>query len=223
MTWPSSHAPATRGYMRDRIDDELKRSGTIDSRITNCINDAITIYQPHRFRFSESRTALAFNTVVAQEFYTSADNPAIASLYLFDYLVIAIGTAQSELTRRPPKDLETLSQAGTQQGQPTDYSYYNETLRLYPVPSAVYPIVVGGHMKIAAPATDDEAGNRWMIDGERLIRCRAKYELAVHNLNDPDLAARMNPETGAAADAFSELKRDANKITATGRVRPTQF
>lgn len=310
MTWPSTFAAGTLGYMMDRIDDELKRSGTITTQIQQCITDAITIYQKHRFRFSEGYD-YNFNTVIGQEFYATGSTIAvsnavnngsglirltIASLtsgnvnlntantvqvfgitgtteangtweftiidgthidligsqflnayisggfvttpvpagqgnigtgtmpFEIDYLALQIGTARFDLTRRHPEEIDLLTQSGTQSGQPQVYSYYNEQIRLYPVPSAVYPIIVGAHELIAAPATTTTTGNRWMTDGERLIRSRAKYELSInYNVNFPDLAQRMNPETGAAADAFSELKREANKISSTGRIRATQF
>lgn len=74
------------------------------------------------------------------------------------------------------------------------------------------------------------AGNRWFTDGERLIRSRAKYELAMHVLNDLDLAKRMSPldpadgqEPGTSWLAFKELKGEANKITGRGIIRPMYF
>lgn len=317
MTWPSTFAPGTLGFMKDRIDDELKRSGTITTRIAQCITDAIAVYQRHRFRFSEGYD-YSFNTAVGQEFYAvsgliavsnavnngsglvrltiaglSAGNvnlaaipivqvfgvvgtteangtwaftivdgthidligssfqntyisggsvtaPATASQgglgagqvpYQIDYLAIQIGTARFDVRRYEPEDIDLLTQSGTQMGQPYAYSYFNEQIRFYPVPSAIYPIIIGAHEIIAAPTSDSQTGNRWMTDAERLIRSRAKYELSLnYNIDYPELANRMlmvNPltgaETGAVADAFSELKREAAKISGTGRVRPTQF
>lgn len=225
MTWPSSYAEGTRGYMIDRIDDELKKSGAMNTQIAACISAAIAIYQKERFRFSESRSVCVFNTVAAQEFYTSSDNAAIATLFAFDYVTALIGaTEQDELIQLQPKDMELLSQNGTQSGQPTHFSYMNYQIRLYPVPDNVYQIRVAGHMSIAAPASDSEAGNKWMTDAERLIRSRAKYELALnYGVGGGELLAMMNPDTGATYDAFCTLKRETAKITGTGRVRPTQF
>ena len=85
-------------------------------------------------------------------------------------------------------------------------------------------IIVAGHMAIAAPASDGDTTCRWMQDGERLIRSRAKYELAInYGVDYPDLAQRMHPETGACADAYSELKQVASKLTGRGRITPTGF
>jgi hypothetical protein len=223
MTWPSTFAAGTLGYMKDRIGDELARSD-LSTQIAQCITDAIAIYQPHRFRFSESRDVCNFNTVVGQEFYTSADNANIATLFLFDYIVVTIAGANFKLTRRQPQDIELLSQSGTQRGQPQEFCYFNETIRLYPVPSAVYPIICAGHMSISAPTSDSAAGNRWMTTAERLIRSRAKYELSInYNIDFPSLAQIMHPDTGATSEAYDELKAQTNKLTGTGRVTPTQF
>ncbi|MBV8839049.1 MAG: hypothetical protein JO000_21155 [Alphaproteobacteria bacterium] len=224
MAWPSTFPAGTLGYMKDRIADELGGRSDLASQIAVCVSDAIAVYQAHRFRFSESRDLCQFNTVAAQEFYTATDNATIATLYLFDYVTVTLGVTNFALSRRQPEDVELLSQTGTQRGMPLVFSYYNEQLRLYPVPDAAYPMLVAGHMAIAAPSSDSATGNRWMLDAERLIRSRAKYELAVnYGVDYPDLAARMHPETGATADAYSELKQVANKLTGRGRVTPTGF
>lgn len=223
MTWPSLSASGTLGYLVDRIDDELKRSGTIDTRIRACITDAITIYQRHRFHFSEGYDG-NFSTVASQEYYTSADNAAIKTNFLIDYLAIQIGTARYDVGRRQPEEIDLLTQTGTQRGQPQVYTYFQEKIRFYPVPDGIYTIIMGGHQLIAAPAADVTANNRWMVDAERLIRSRAKYELSLnYNIDFPALAETMHPETGATADAFSEMKRETAKKTGTSRIRPTQF
>ena len=231
MAWPSNFAVGTLGYMKDRIADELGGRADLATQIASCITDAITVYQKHRFRFSEGYD-YNFSTVIGQEWYSAA-TPQSAGQggigagqvpYQIDYLAIQIGTARFDLVKRSPEEIDLLTQSGTQQGQPHSWAYFNEQIRLYPVPSAVYPMILGAHEIIAAPATDSATGNRWMTDAERLIRSRAKYELSInYGVDNPAMAALMHPDTGATADAFTELKREANKITGTGRVRPTQF
>jgi hypothetical protein len=231
MTWPSTFATGTKGYMRDRIDDEIKRSGTLNTRIDACITAAIEIYQKHRFRFNEG-VDYSFSTVIDQEYYSAATAQPAGSgglgagqvPYAIDYMVIQIGTARFDLVKRSPEEIDLLTQSGTQKGQPHSWSYFNEQIRFYPVPSAVYPIIVSGHEILSGPAADNTTGNRWMTDGERLIRSRAKYELSLnYNVDFPALAQKMHPDNGATFDAFLELTREAAKITGTGRVRPTQF
>ena len=54
----------------------------------------------------------------------------------------------------------------------------------------------------------------------RLIRSRAKYELALHVLKDPDLASSMAAES---AEALSILKGRTNRLTGTACITQTRF
>jgi hypothetical protein len=112
--------------------------------------------------------------------------------------------------------MEELSDSSTNTGQPSEYVWYGESLRLYPVPDDVYTIRLAGVFVAAAPAADDEASNPWMTKAERLIRSRAKLELALHVLRDQELSAAMGE---AVRDAWDDLKTSTNRLTGTGRIR----
>jgi hypothetical protein len=220
MAWPSTFAAGSLGYMLDKIADQLARAD-IATQIAETVNDAIVFYQPHRFIFSEGRDT-SLSTVIGKEFYGAADDVLLgpSGLFAFDYITVTIGTAQFDLPRVQPEVIETLSQSGTQMGQPQCYSYYNYQMRLYPVPNAVYPLVIAAHQRIAAPAALATLGNPWMVDGERLIRGRAKYELALNYTGDMDEAERM---TAYVTEAYDELKARTNKLAGTGFITPTTF
>lgn len=220
MAWPSTFAQGTLGYLKDKIADQIARAD-LTTQVAETINDAILFYQPHRFIFSEGRDT-SLSTVIGQEFYGVADDTLLGpvGLFAFDYITVTIGTAQFDLPRYQPEAIELLSQSGTQMGQPQCYSYYNYQMRLYPIPNAVYPLTIAAHQRIAAPATDIVAGNAWMVDGERLIRGRAKYELALNYTGDLDEAQRM---TAYVTEAYDELKARTNKLAGTGFITPTQF
>ncbi len=117
-------------------------------------------------------------------------------------------------------DLELQSDNATNTGRPFEYAYYAKSIRLWPVPDGVYPVRVAGHIALAEPATDAEASNPWMIDAERLIRSRAKLELALHVTHDPDMASAMG---SAVTEAWNELKGESNRLSGTGNIRPMQF
>lgn len=143
MAWPSSFAPNTLGYMKDRIADELMRSD-LSTQIAAAITDAIAIYQKERFRFNESFTT-SFQTIVGQQNYnlfTDPNFPNVIStqqIFHFDYVLITIPPAVFYLTRVNMDELLVLTQTGTQMGQPYYFAYSAGQLALYPIPSSAGP------------------------------------------------------------------------------------
>jgi hypothetical protein len=325
------------GWMIDRIDDDLKRIGTISDRIQNAIVDAINSYQRERFRFNETFTT-TFLTVGGQQNYSIQSDvnfPAVTGLqqiYHIDWLTITIPPAVFDMPRMQPEEILILTQTGTQMGQPYTFAYSNETIMLYPIPPTGVPgtgpvsqlgllvgggnyppgtfaaipatggsgagltlnitvasngivqaatianggqgyqvgnvigailgigsgfamtvtainatgqgpflMSLGGHISVPAPMTFtgagttqagiDTTGNRWFTDGEKLIRSRAKYELAINVLRDMELARLMSPHppeqnggtVGAAWDAYQALSAEMNRMTTMGRIKPMVF
>lgn len=212
----------TLSIMKDRIDRELRRNGTISTQIGEAITSAIDAYSDERFWFNERRS-VTFNTVANQEFYDAADTADLANLIKIDYVTMRIGNTIFDLLPDTPAQIEGTSDNATAVGQPGWYIWYERQIRLYPVPStAGWVVRVAGLYRYAAPATDAEASNFWMTTAERLIRCRAKYELATHVLFDTQLAQVMTANTN---EAFDQLKRKTNKLTqmGNGRVSAMQF
>lgn len=206
---------STLGVMKARIASELRRSN-ISTQIAAAIATAIGEYQKDRFTFTESRS-VTFSTVAGQEFYTTADSASIPLIRKLDYVKCYVGSTAYDVCRQSMDIMEELSDAATNTGQPSEYGLIDDALRLYPVPDAVYTIRLGGVFALAAPAADDTAGNKWMTRGERLIRSRAKLELAIHVLMDQGLADAMG---AATEDAFASLKIEAFRASGAGTVRP---
>lgn len=206
--------------MKSRIASELRRSN-ITSQIASAISTAISAYEDERFYTNESREN-TFSTVADQEFYTSSDAAFIGLLTKIDYVFLYIDNSPFQLHPTFPEYLEEASENSTSTGSPSEYSWYDEKIRLYPVPDEVWTIRVGGVLSIAEPASDSETGNFWMTTAERLIRSRAKQELALHVLRDVELAQIMG---GAATEAFEQLDRRTKRITKTGggRIKPMEF
>lgn len=213
--------------MKARIASELRRSN-ITSAIASAITTAIEAYRGERFAYTEKRD-VTFSTVDAQEFYTSSDNANIALLEKIDYVTLYIGNQPYPVVRAAPEWMEYASVNGTQEGQPSYYTWHQNKLRLSPVPNAVYTMRVAGNYQIAAPATDGEASNPWMTTAEELIRCRAKYELYMHVLLDGEKASGFHPEPPIGAPstptsrALSKLRGRTNLLTGSGRISPMPF
>ena len=210
----------TLTIMKARIADELARDD-ITSQIAYAITDAIGAYQDERFHFNESR-GITVSTVADQEFYDSNDAAAFATINKIDYVLIYIGDIPQRLCAETPAEIELMSQNASNTGQPYVYCWYGNQLRLYPVPAAAWTVRIGASVISAAPATDDEASNPWMTYAERLIRSRAKLELALHVLKDTELAQTMN---SAVEEAYEQLKERSNQLTQIGeaRVAPMVF
>lgn len=210
----------TLATMKTRIASELRRSN-ITNQIADAINTAIGAYEHERFYTNESREN-TFTTVANQEFYTSSDAVFIGLLTKIDYVMLYINDTPYQLYPTFPELLEEASTNGTSTGSPTEYSWYDEKIRLYPVPDEAWTIRVAGVLSVAEPASDNETGNFWMTTAERLIRSRAKQELALHVLKDLQLAQTMG---GAATEAYDQLDVRTKRITKTGggRIKPMEF
>jgi hypothetical protein len=247
VVWPSTYNYGTLGFMIDRIDDELTRNGTLTSQISQTIYDAIAIYQRERFRFNETFVT-QFTTVVGQQNYnmfTDASFPNVSGpqqIYHIDWMTITLPPAVFDVPRIQPEELLILTQTGTQMGQPYAYAFSNETIMLYPIPSLPsssqggccttgYIMSIGAHITYQQPESLSDNTNRWMIDGEKLIRSRAKYELAINYLKDLDMAALMSPFppemnkgiVGATWDAYTMLNAEMNRLMPRGLIRPMHF
>ena len=210
----------TLAIMKSRIADELARDD-LTSQIAYAIGDAVAAYEDERFFFNESR-GLTFSTVIDQEFYTESDAADIANLVKIDYVSLLTGDQPFQLLPMRPSEIEFLSTNGTSTGQPNWFLLYDESIRLYPVPDAIYTVRIAGVLKTAAPATDAEASNPWMTKAERLIRSRAKLELALHVLKDIELGAVMQQ---AVEEAWVQLKSRTAQITqiGDGKVKAMEF
>lgn len=203
--------------------------------IRNAINTAIGDYQKQRFRFSEidPSNPLTFSTVPGQFTYSTADNPQISSMYIIDYINIQIGNTLMQLGQVNPEQQHLNIQLFTQFGLPTSFAYEGNTVILYPIPAAAYTLYLGAHLFMPGPASDTDTTSVWMnpTQGERLVRCRAKYEVATHVTRNRDMAALMSPypdgnngTPGETYRAFAALKAETNKITSTrSRVKPMAF
>lgn len=198
-----------------------------DGSIADAINSAITIYQKLRFRWNETAplTPFTFNMTIGQPYYNAAADERIGRLLKVDWIDTVIGSTREGLLRREPHEVYLALQAGQQVGQPLTWAFDGDSLIFYPQPDQAWPLYIGGYLAIAAPtvAQTDTAGNVWMNQAERLIRSRAKYELALHRVRNDKMQAAMSPEGGASDDALAELLAGNSRIVGTNRIRGMRF
>lgn len=205
--------------MLTEMEADLKRTSTSEvTAMRNKIAAAIRFYQPYRFYFNESRS-VTFTTTADTDTYTFSTIGT--EFYRIDGAYVLNSTRYQLMRQVDYRDLEPLIETSSPStGIPNDWSYIAQAVRLYPVPNDAYTIRLDGHIKIAAPATDGEANNKWMTEAYDLIMCRAKAELYAHVWLNPQLAAVFNEAENLA---LSSLMKASDARVGTGEIEPTQF
>jgi hypothetical protein len=198
----------TLATMKARIADELMRDD-LTSQIALAISDSITHYQPHRFYFNESD----------QITFLTLSTGTIPYLYDIDAVYALIGGNEIRMHQITPEEWRILTLPETT-GQPLNWVYFQEALRIYPVPDQVYRIRIMAHYKLLEPGSEDEENNRWMTDGEKLIRHYAKYLLFRDVIYDVERAAVC---FASANDAAKNLNAITEKMSKSGYITATEF
>lgn len=210
----------TLTILKARISSDLDDA---DDELTDDIADAITraieYYQPMRFDFNETRDE-TFSTVADQQIYTSSDDAAIPLFYKMDLVTITVAGQRRPLEPVDHRLIEVLSDNSASTGEPYSYAYFDRSLQLYPIPDDVYTVRMIGHIKKAAPATDEEANNVWMVDGYQLIREKAKEYIAKDVLDDAELEAKSRR---SAKDEENRLTGQTNDRIGSGCIEATTF
>lgn len=209
----------TKAVMIARIGSELRRGTSIDTQIGAAIDTAITYYQAERLFTKDGSNTLT--TVAGQSDYTLADQAWLGLVSRIDFVNLYIDNVARALARRNQEWMD-IAITIANRADPRNWDFFAETMRFYPIPSAIWTVRVGGNFETAAPATTAETGNSWMLKGETLIRCHAKYELYTHVLANPQRAAELSPENEASATsiALRALRRRTTAKMASGIITP---
>ena len=223
---------ATYIQLQTRIADEIGDrsdllapllSTSVNSPIKRAIQSAIAKWEREPFYFNEVyNSATPFLTTVAgQELYTVSDAAAIASAPYIMSMHALIGGNRNSLTHRDWQYIDDVSSSPTSRGQPTDWAYFGQQIRFYPIPDAAYPIRASRLQRLTALAADSDA-NVWTQDAFDLIRCEAIAGLARGLLKDPALAAQAETQIYGPHGYLYALKAESSR-RARSRITPTQF
>lgn len=188
-----------------RIATEIDRTDSTTA-IQNAVTAAIKAHKFTRFAFNEASDTLttADGTV---EYSTAEGLPD--DIIELDTARITVNSNRYLLEPVPHSMIELLDVSPTYKGRPTKFAWFDEMLRLYPVPDGAYTVV----LRYLA-AVDEET---WATRAEALIRCRAKRELYTHLLWDYEAAQAMAQAEGVELRA---LVREARLKQASGRLVP---
>lgn len=205
------------GTMQTRIANEVRRSD-LTSEIAQEIQDAIKFYEAERFWFNEDRSS-TFTTSQGQEFYTSADLAVIPNVIHIDQAVITISGNRYPLNRRDWDYFEHIAMNPATNGQPQDYVYYDQSIRLYPIPDNAYTVRISGVFQLGTLSASADT-NAWMVEGEQLIRNAAKMRLHMERTHNQQQAEEAR---NLVEIALQNLRMKNGVHLASGRQRPTQF
>ena len=190
--------------LKSRIASEIHRSD-LTSAIAYAIGDAVKQYQSRRFAFNQTRGT--FSTAVGTEFYDSLTD--IASI---DTVTMTVNGRKVVLDEWPYGYMERINTTTNTNNQPWAWSWYDEKIRLYPIPDAVYPMTVSYVQKVDVPSTDG-ASNIWTTEAEELIRHAAKKR--IYRDVTMDDSGAMKAEM-AEAEQLARLTKDSNRLAAGG-------
>jgi hypothetical protein len=221
----------TYGSMQSTIAFEIGSRTDLTAQIKFAIQTAIAKWERVRFYFNEVNDVNGFNTAAGQEFYSSADYALIGSMVHIDKVHALVSNNRYTLTPRTWQYIEDYAVSSSSLSPPTgisDYAYYAQQLRFYPIPDGVYPITLSGTKRFANLSADSDT-NPWTQDAEALIRCEAKLDLYANNLRDDANAKRMefmiygDPSKPDTVGYLSALQGETFKRQAVPSVRATYF
>jgi hypothetical protein len=202
--------------LKNRIASDLTRDD-LTSQIASVVSDSIKFYARERFWFNQTRT-LTFNTVIGRQAYGAADLATIPNIIRIDALFLPQNQSIYPLDRYEPDDFEVISGGMLGGGKPTAYTFIDNTILLWPNPTAVYTMRLHAFYKLPDAADGDT--NAWTDDAEELVRSHAKMLLYMDVLEDDQNAQRMATKIPVLLDG---LRSETSNRMATGRIKGTEF
>lgn len=203
----------TLAAMASDIAAETRRSSSADATaIARYIQDAIRHYSGMRWWWNENQGA-SFNTAANTEYY------AIPSpLRVVDTILITTNSSYpTTLQKRSNEWIEERYVAsGTLTTEPSHWAMFDNQIRLYPIPDAVYAVKTQGY-GIALPVSTASDTTPWANEAYDLIKCRARALIERDWL--------MNPEgfqvfSVAERQALNALQSENTSRTGGGKIRP---
>lgn len=207
--------------MTDIADDIDDTTGEYGDAILKAVQGAQRFCERYTFYFNETRD-VTFVTVDGQDWYDDSDNANIPTLVHIEaaYKEDAEGQ-RTELERVPPEEIEIVSDSAASEGEPYSWTYFNQQIRLYPIPGAtVFTIRLQlSPYRLAALAQSDDT-NAWLDEAYDLMKARAKYILYKNTLKEPNLAAEALNDY---KDQLAALQGETSSRSGTGQIQATTF
>lgn len=223
----------TYGQMQTRVANEVLGAIT-NADVQNAIQDAIQTYESQTFWFNDIRffgdTSGSLSDLVTQqgkEFYSYQDLPVLTNNPHISKILVFAFNNRYPLIQRTMQWIDDQSISPQWNGLPTDWCYYGQGIRLYPIPNQAYPLILDATIRFPIMSADSDY-NVWTNRGEYLIRSEAKWRLFTELTRDADQADRMlrvihgDPQIGRQG-ALSQLRRETmRRAGGPGKLRPSR-
>lgn len=207
---PTQDGRPTLADLYAEIADDIERAD-LGPQIATAVDRAIRFFQPDRFFFNEGY--VTFQTIAGSDVYASGDAGAIPDLMTIDSAVMLDGDCPTVLQRVDEAWIEKGDQP-TSQSRPCAYSYFDRSLRLWPMPSDVWTVRLMAHVRLPVPAFDE--ANAWTDEASSLIAAWAKRHLALNALRSAPMAQM---QAQIVTDELNALRGRSNVIASTGQVQ----
>ena len=153
----------------------------LTTEIQREINNAITFYGNKAFWFNEV-TLTPITTVQGQRYYPLPAN--------FASVLDVLSTIGNYTYRLEPRTEQYLDQIDWGNdfwsGYPTDFSFWNGQIQLFPPPQGGLPVQVKGTAILSPqPLVNGSDTNAWLTSAEELIRTRATRQIYGRYIRDP--------------------------------------
>lgn len=167
--------------LQNKIAKEISRSD-LTNEIQREINNAIAFYGNKAFWFHEA-SMVSMTTEKGQRYYPLPAN--------FASVLDVLSTLGNYTYRLEPRTERYLDQVDWGNdfwsGYPTDYSFWNGQVRLFPPPQGGLPVTVKGTVIISPqPLSDQTETALWLEVVEELVRTRATRQLYGRYLRDAE-------------------------------------
>lgn len=207
---------ATFLEMQQSIEGQLNRTDLTDY-VKRAINRSIAKYSKQRWWFDE--TEATFSTV--QGLWSYDDTFIPDNIRQIDYHRITVNNVYYNVIER---DIQFIVDANVNnnQGQPTDYAWYEKKIFYYPIPQDAYPITLY-YQKIFAPLVNPTDTNDFteIEEAQDLIEAEAMRWMYARVIIDVVLAAQFKVEAKDAWQALNEINESMTGIN--GYITPTDW
>ena len=196
---------ATKQALINEIEGDLHRSD-LTTDVENAIDSAVRYYQRESFWFLETITT--FTATASTTFF-----PVPSDLKDFDSLLVTVAGSKLNVIRKSYVEIDEKD-TRDYTGIPVEWAYYQDQIRLYPLPMEDYVMTLSYHRSLDAPSAS--GSNAWTGAGYDLLRFRVGWDISQHKLHAPEMAMTFKQ---SEIDAYNSIIGENTKKKSSGKIR----